>query len=83
MPDKARRVRLAALDDHYEDPDEPELLFAAQLQEIIRQYAEAVGVCPDCLARFPDPLEGRSLDAGRQYLEAVEAGLARALGGAE
>ena len=40
----------------YADPDDPMKVAPAQLKVIMRAYAEQVGVCPDCLAKFEDPL---------------------------
>lgn len=47
-------ARLAAIEARY--ADDPAQAAAAEMKEIIRAYAEQVGVCADCVARFPDPL---------------------------
>jgi hypothetical protein len=49
-------VRLEQIEEKYSDPDDPMALALAQMQEGMRQYAIKIGVCDDCLAKFPDPL---------------------------
>ena len=52
-PDLLRQLQIQEM---YADPDDPAALFAAQFHEVTRQHAAKLGVCGDCLAKFPDPL---------------------------
>ena len=52
-PDLLRLIQVAEM---YDDPDDPAALLVAQIQESMRQYAVSAGLCADCLAKFPDPL---------------------------
>jgi hypothetical protein len=51
-------LRLHEIEERYADPEDPMALAIAQMQEIQRQNAIKLGVCADCLAKFPDPLGG-------------------------
>lgn len=51
--------RFRAIQARYKDLNDPLALFAAQIEETIRTYAVDLGVCPDCLSKFPDPLDKR------------------------
>ena len=49
-------LRMRRIEEMYADPDDPIVLANAQIQEVMRRYAVELGVCGDCLAKFPDPL---------------------------
>lgn len=51
--------RLADVDERFRDPDDPGALLSARMQEVIRNYAAGLGLCAECLAKFPDPLRER------------------------
>ena len=46
---------MAAIEARY--ADDPAALETARLRESVRRYAESLGLCPECLAKFPDPLK--------------------------
>lgn len=51
--------RMAAIEVRY--ADDPAALETARFREFVRRYAEALGLCPECMAKFPDPLDKSTL----------------------